>query len=280
MHSLFYYLCVQYMLASLRAAAEQIGKSEWGLSGPSNAGHYNNWPEETDFFRREGGWNSTYGEFLLEWYSGMLLAHGEQILTAAEHIFRNSGAKLSGKVAGVHWHYASRSHAAELTAGYYNTRFRDGYLPIAGMFGRHGVVLNFTCTEMRDVEQPPEARCSPESLITQVALATRKARVPLAGENALPRYDEAALKQVVKNARLRFQSDFKGAAFEPMCAFTFLRMNEMLFQRENWHLFVSFVRQMLEGNASSDWKEEHLGSEPFVHATKHIQEAAASLSYS
>lgn len=31
------------------------------------------------------------------------------------------------KLAGVHWWHKSRSHAAELTAGYYNTRHRNGY---------------------------------------------------------------------------------------------------------------------------------------------------------
>ncbi len=35
------------------------------------------------------------------------------------------------KVAGIHWWYKSRSHAAEMTAGYYNYLERDGYEPIA-----------------------------------------------------------------------------------------------------------------------------------------------------
>lgn len=34
--------------------------------------------------------------------------------------------KLGIKLAGVHWWFKSRAHAAELTAGYYNTRDRDG----------------------------------------------------------------------------------------------------------------------------------------------------------
>jgi beta-amylase len=34
--------------------------------------------------------------------------------------------KLGAKLAGVHWWFKSRAHAAELTAGYYNTRDRDG----------------------------------------------------------------------------------------------------------------------------------------------------------
>lgn len=34
--------------------------------------------------------------------------------------------KLGMKLAGVHWWFKSRTHAAELTAGYFNTRDRDG----------------------------------------------------------------------------------------------------------------------------------------------------------
>nr|GEV34145.1 beta-amylase 1, chloroplastic [Tanacetum cinerariifolium] len=33
------------------------------------------------------------------------------------------------------------------TLGYYNTRFRDGYLPISRILGRHGVVFDFTFIE-------------------------------------------------------------------------------------------------------------------------------------
>ncbi|KAH7352670.1 hypothetical protein KP509_19G057400 [Ceratopteris richardii] len=181
----------KYMLANLQACARQVGQVDWGKGGPHDAGHYKQFPYDTGFFHKDGSWNTPYGEFFLEWYSGNLLQHGERILSAAESIFRGTGAKLSGKVAGIHWHYGSSSHPAELTAGYYNTRMRDGYLPIACMFGRHGVTLNFTCFEMRDEEQCPfSARCSPEGLLRQVTLAARNANVPLAGENALMRFDE------------------------------------------------------------------------------------------
>jgi beta-amylase len=68
----------------------------------------------------------------MSWYSQMLLEHGERILSAAEL-------------------------TAELTAGYYNTRQHNGYAPIARMLARHGAVLNFTCVEMRDHQQPQDA---------------------------------------------------------------------------------------------------------------------------
>ncbi|KAG0550190.1 hypothetical protein BDA96_01G318000 [Sorghum bicolor] len=228
----------KYMRASLEAAAVAAGHEEWGRGGPHDAGEYKQMPDDTGFFRRDGTWSTEYGHFFLEWYSGMLLEHGDRVLAAAEAVFGGTGATLSAKVAGIHWHYRTRSHAAELTAGYYNTRDRDGYMPIARMLAKRGAVLNFTCMEMKDEQQPQHASCSPELLVQQVKAAASKAGVELAGENALERYDEAAFSQVTSTAR--------GAG---LAAFTYLRMNKTLFDGDNWRQFVSFVRAMADGGA-------------------------------
>lgn len=267
----------KYMIGSLKAAAEAAGKPEWGHSGPTDAGHYNNWPEDTQFFRKEGGgWNSPYGEFFLNWYSQMLLDHGERILSSATSIFKDTGVKISVKIAGIHWHYGSRSHAPELTAGYYNTRFRDGYLPIAQMLARHGAIFNFTCIEMRDHEQPQDALCAPEKLVRQVALATQQAQVPLAGENALPRYDEHAHEQILRASALDVDEN---SGDRQMCAFTYLRMNPNLFQPDNWRKFVAFVKKMKEGkDGNRCWEQVEREAEHFVHVTQPlVQEAAVAL---
>ena len=71
---------------------------------------------------------------------------------------------LGAKLAGVHWWFKSRAHAAELTAGYYNTRERDGYADLMAVAKKNNVRLSFTCVEMRDCEHPPEGRCSPEGV--------------------------------------------------------------------------------------------------------------------
>lgn len=262
----------KYMLSSLKAAAENYGKPEWGSTGPTDAGEYNNWPEDTNFFKKEcGGWNSEYGDFFLSWYSQMLLDHGERILSPATSIFKDQGIKISVKVAGIHWHYGTRSHAPELTAGYYNTRHHDGYLPIARMLARHGAVFNFTCIEMRDHEQPQDALCAPEKLVQQVTSATQEAQCPLAGENALPRYDDYAHEQILKAASLTDN--------EEMCAFTYLRMNPELFQADNWRKFVAFVKKMKEGkDAHKCWEQVEREAEHFVHVTEPlVQEAAVAL---
>ncbi|KAM7525351.1 hypothetical protein LguiA_015253 [Lonicera macranthoides] len=230
---------IVYMMASLEASAEAAGMKEWGRSGPHNSGQYHQFPEETGFFQREGTWNTKYGQFFLEWYSNKLLEHGKNILASAEGIFRGRGTKISGKVAGIHWQYRTKSHAAELTAGYYNTFHRDGYLPIARMFSKHGVVFNFTCMEMRDREQPENANSSPEQLVCQVKMVTKTAGTALAGENAVERYDASAFAQVLETNK----SDCGNALSE----FTYLRMNRRLFEDENWRQLVEFVRNMLEG---------------------------------
>ncbi|KAF3336066.1 beta-amylase 3 [Carex littledalei] len=229
----------KYMKSSLQASAIAAGQSEWGKGGPHDAGQYNQFPEETGFFKREGTWNTDYGKFFLSWYSDKLLQHGDRILKAADSIFSSTGAKLSAKVAGIHWHYRSRSHAAELTAGYYNTRYRDGYIPIAKMLAERGVVMNFTCMEMKDEQQPGHAGCAPELLVQQVKSAVSSAGIELAGENALERYDEAAFAQVMATSRSETGTG--------LSAFTYLRLNKNLLEEANWRQFVSFVKAMGEG---------------------------------
>ncbi|KAF5735106.1 beta-amylase 3 chloroplastic [Tripterygium wilfordii] len=238
----------KYMRASLEASAEAKGKKDWGRSGPHDSGQYKQFPEETGFFQRDGTWNTEYGQFFLEWYSRKLLEHGDRILAAAQGVFQGTGAKLSGKVAGIHWHYRTRSHAAELTAGYYNTRYRDGYLQIAQMFSKHRIIFNFTCMEMRDGEQPENANCSPEGLVQQVKKATKASGIELAGENALERYDTGAFKQILATS----MSD----SGNRLSAFTYLRMNKKLFEANNWRHLVEFVRSMSEGGRNQRLAED------------------------
>lgn len=76
------------------------------------------------------------------------------------------------QLSGIHWWYKTASHAAELTAGFYNPSNRDGYAPIAAMLKKHGAALNFTCVELRTLDQHesfPEALADPEGLVWQVS---------------------------------------------------------------------------------------------------------------
>lgn len=73
------------------------------------------------------------------------------------------------KVAGIHWWYKSRSHAAEMTAGYYNHIEHNGYEPIATCLKERGVGLSFTCIEMSNDENPDLRHCSPEGNVKLLA---------------------------------------------------------------------------------------------------------------
>ena len=107
--------------------------------------------------------------------------------------------QLSIKCSGVHWWFLSRSHAAELTAGYYNTHDRDGYDAIASLCARHDARLNFTCMEMRNSEHPEHACCGPEGLLLQVREAASRHNTPFVGENALTRFDRYAYDRIIEN---------------------------------------------------------------------------------
>ena len=150
----------------------------------------------------------------------MLIQHADRILTAIHQVLNKTGrprtlkstkknhdgssthhfvasVPLGVKLAGVHWWFKTRSHAAELTAGYYNTETRDGYAPIMDVVQRHNALLSFTCVEMRDCEHPPESMCSPQGLLKQVIAGARRANIPLSGENALQRYARARIRDAV-----------------------------------------------------------------------------------
>ncbi|KAK6130520.1 hypothetical protein DH2020_035729 [Rehmannia glutinosa] len=118
------------------------------------------------------------------------------------------------------------------------------------MLARHGAVFNFTCIEMRDHEQPQDALCAPEKLVRQVALATQEAQVPLAGENALPRYDDYAHEQILRASAL----GVGGNSAERRC----VRLRRKDEQR--------------------CWEQVEREAEHFVHVTQPlVQEAAVAL---
>lgn len=250
----------KYMLADLAKAAEEAGHPEWGYGGPHDAGSYNSRSWETGFFVSDGGsWSGEYGHFFLSWYSGLLIKHADRILGQAADVLNKSGrprvfktcmeaenghliyafepaCKLGAKLAGVHWWFKSRAHAAELTAGYYNTRDRNGYEPILKVLSKYNGCVSFTCVEMRDCEHPPEGRCSPQGLLQQVIESAEKHNVRLAGENALQRYDHYAFDRIAESA---FGKNARAGRLEQL---TFLRMGDLMF--DNWDAFCSFLRRM------------------------------------
>ncbi|KAJ1438051.1 Glycoside hydrolase, family 14 [Sesbania bispinosa] len=245
-HELGEFQCYdKYMLASLNASARSIGKREWGNGGPFGAGSLMQNPEHTEFFRNEGGsWNTPYGKFFLEWYSDMLLLHGERICREAETIFRGTEVHISAKLAAIHWHYVTQSHPSELTAGYYNTFDKDGYLPVARMFSKYGFSMCCSCFEMQDVVMKkinPDG--SPEGFLRQLLLAARLCDISLEGQNFSTDLDDDAFAQVLKMSKF-YSNGFEKRPF----SFNFVRMNKKMFEPRNWDRFTRFVKQMSDGN--------------------------------
>ncbi|XP_015936073.1 beta-amylase-like [Arachis duranensis] len=231
----------KYLKADFKEAATKAGHPEWDL--PDNAGQSNDTPESTEFFRSNGTYTTEKGKFFLTWYSNKLLIHGDEILDEANKAFLGCKLKLAAKVAGIHWWYKTESHAAELTSGYYNLKDRDGYRPIARMLSRHDALFNFTCLEMRNSEQRPDARSGAQELVQQVLSGGWMEKLEVAGENALARYDRAAYNQILLNARPNGVNK-KGPPKLRMYGVTYLRLSDELMEKTNFDIFKTFVRKM------------------------------------
>ncbi|KAF3335685.1 beta-amylase 2 [Carex littledalei] len=229
----------RYLMKSLKNAAEERGHSFWG-KGPDNAGTYNSRPQDTGFFRDGGDYDGYYGRFFLSWYSKVLFDHADHVLMLAKLAFE--GSSIAAKVSGVHWWYKTASHAAELTAGFYNSCNRDGYAPIAAILKKHNTALNFTCVELRTMnqyEEFPEAMSDPEGLVWQVLNAAWDAGIPVASENALPCFDRDGFNKILENAKPLNDPDGRH-----LLSFTYLRLAPALFEEGNFFEFKRFVKKM------------------------------------
>ncbi|KAF7124139.1 hypothetical protein RHSIM_Rhsim12G0031300 [Rhododendron simsii] len=213
----------RYLSKSLKTAAEEGGHPSTWESGPENAGSYNSRPDETEYFRDGGEYDSDYGRFFLNWYSQVLVDHGDRL-------------------PGIHWLYQTASHAAELTAGFYNTSNHDGYTRIATMLMEHGAALNFTCVELRtrvQNEESPEALADPEALVRQVFNAAWDVTIRVACENALPCYNRESYDKILENAKLPNNPEERRIS-----AFTYLRLSSVLMLEQNFTEFEQFVKRM------------------------------------
>ncbi|KAJ4775715.1 Beta-amylase [Rhynchospora pubera] len=229
----------QYLMKSLRNAAEGRGHSFWG-KGPDNAGTYNSRPQDTKFFCDGGDYDGHYGRFFLAWYSKVLIDHADHVLTLVKLAFE--GSSIAVKLSGVHWWYKTASHAAELTAGFYNPCNRDGYAPITAMLKKHNAALNFTCVELRTLNQYemfPEAMSDPEGLVWQVLNAAWDANIPVSSENALPCFDRDGFHKILENAK-----PFDDPDGRHLLSFTYLRLAPALFEEMNFFEFKRFVKKM------------------------------------
>lgn len=73
------------------------------------------------------------------------------------------------QIPAIYWSYKTASHAAELTAGYYNPSNRDGYSPVFETLKKYSVTVKFVCPgPQMSSNEHEEALADPEGLSWQV----------------------------------------------------------------------------------------------------------------
>ncbi|KAL3615654.1 Beta-amylase 7 [Castilleja foliolosa] len=229
----------QYMLKSLRKAAETRGHSFWARV-PENTGSYNSRPHETRFFCDGGDYDGYHGRFFLSWYSKGLVDHGDRILSLAKLAFE--GTRIAVKLSGIHWWYKTASHAAELTAGFNNSSNRDGYAAVMAMLKKHGAALCFVCSDTSMIDNHmdfSESLADPEGLAWQVVNAAWDARIPVGSLSSFTCHDREGLGYLLEKAKPIGDPD--GRHFSD---FTYLRLNPHLMDRQNLVGFEWFVKKM------------------------------------
>ncbi|KHN29360.1 Beta-amylase 7 [Glycine soja] len=154
----------QYMLKSLRKAAEVRGHSIWAR-GPDNAGTYNSQPHETGFFCDGGDYDGFYGRFFLSWYSQVLVDHGNRVLSLAKLAFE--GSCIAAKTIGVSLN-----------------------IPCVDLH-----------TFNQQHEGFPETFADPEGIVWQLLNAGWDVDLPVTGQNGFPCLNRVGYNKVLDNAK-------------------------------------------------------------------------------
>ncbi|KAK9276445.1 hypothetical protein L1049_005978 [Liquidambar formosana] len=201
----------KYLQQNLRKAAKLRGHSFWAR-GPDNAGHYNSRAHETGFFCERGDYDSYYGRFFLHWYAQSLINHADNVLSLASLAFEET--QIIVKIPAVHWWYKTASHAAELTAGYYNPTNQDGYSPVFEVLKKYSVTMKFVYSGLQvSCQDNDEIFADPEGLSWQVLNTAWDRGLTVAGENAVPCYDREGYMRIVETAKPRNDPDRRHFSF-------------------------------------------------------------------
>nr|DAD33448.1 TPA_asm: hypothetical protein HUJ06_012299 [Nelumbo nucifera] len=235
----------KHMLSHLKQHAQATGNHYWGLAGPHDAPNFDQSPFSNNFFRERGGsWETPYGNFFLTWYSNQLISHGNRLLSLASTTFSDSPVTVSAKVPVLHSWYKTRSHPAELTAGFYNSANKDGYDAIAEMFAKNSCSMIVPGMDLSDANQPKESLSSPESLLSQIKKACLKHGVLVSGENSSVSGVPGGLEQIMKH--------LSGENAVVVDSFTYQRMGAYFFSPEHFPSFTVFVRNLNQPELQSD----------------------------
>jgi len=239
----------------------QMLRDETGMTEPPKSlpEDQNAMPDDIPIFKASKmEFRSGASKAFLEWYSALLVRHGQSVLKQATAAIQKAGGAypadkfcLSVKVSGLHWHVTHPSRATEACAGYNccTSESADAYMAIAKMLadasteaGRP-VLFNFTCMEMTNDSNGgvPKALSAPEDLIGQVRKACIYHNVPMAGENALE-FDIATGDWAFKQMQKQIRSFSPGN--DAMHGLTLLRLSDNFVREASLQqlgLFVSKV---------------------------------------
>ncbi|MQL70805.1 hypothetical protein Taro_003104 [Colocasia esculenta] len=229
----------KYLQQSLRRAAKLRGHSFWAR-GPDNAGHYNSQPHETGFFCDRGDYDSYYGRFFLHWYAQTLIEHADHVLSLANLVFEET--QIIVKVPAVYWWYKTTSHAAELTAGFYNPTNQDGYLPVFEILKKHSVTLKFMCMGVQDND---EALADSEGLSWQLLNSSWDRGLIVAGQNASRYHDRESLNRILETAKPRSDPDRRHFNF-----FVYQQPSPAFMQRELCLSELNYFIKNMHGEVS------------------------------
>ncbi|KAK1286434.1 Beta-amylase 8 [Acorus calamus] len=235
----------KYMQQNLRKAAKLRGHSFWA-TGPNNAGQYNSRPHDTGFFCERGDYDSYYGRFFLHWYSQTLIDHADHVLSLANLAFEET--RIIVKIPAVYWWYRTASHAAELTAGFYNPTNQDGYSRIFNMLKNHSVTLKFVFSEHpSSAPDSDEAFADLEGLIWQFLNSAWDHGLTVAGQNSLPCYDRESYARILETTKPRNDPDHRHLSF-----FVFQQPPPATMQRQLCLSELDLFIKCMHGEVSGD----------------------------
>jgi hypothetical protein len=185
----------------------------WGMTSAPSVDQINP-PDDVDrFFRLKHHVMLQYGWDLFDWYADSLMDKGRELMRAAIGVFAVAGAAFAGidlgaKIPGVHWRIGCkkgnwvfmRDRLAELPAGLIRTSLGDwscecvgrGYRTLLTLFSQlqsesplSRIVLHFTCLEMPNGQDGPNARSLAKSLVEWIGEECLRQGITVKGENAL-----------------------------------------------------------------------------------------------
>lgn len=155
----------------------------------------------TGFVESKDYMNTQYGRDFIDFLSNRLLKHGEDKVTMAHEVFKDTDIPIAVKSPGVHWQMANKNtpRIAEIVAGLINTDITKendfGYKPFFDMvksvkdkFKNSDTIAYFTCLEMENdlngiSKGRPTNSCA-AYLVDWISNAAKSRGIVVKGENA------------------------------------------------------------------------------------------------